>query len=98
MNTALSLSPASLATRPHGDLLEQLLRALGRGLLRAAEARHRARQRRAERRQGRLAEQLSPALLRDIGAPDWLQLEARAWRQAENLRQQALRQQAAGGL
>lgn len=90
-------SPPVTLTQPGEDVLERLLQTMAAALLHAAQARRSSRLARDQRRQCRLAEQLSPALLRDIGAPDWLQLEARAWRRAEGDRLEALRRMAASG-
>jgi hypothetical protein len=43
---------------------------------------HRAAQRRAERRELDAASELSDTMLRDMGAPDWLQAQAEARRAA----------------
>ena len=51
----------------------------------------RLRERRRERRELQAAVDLSDALLRDMGAPDWLQAQAHAQREARRFERQLLR-------
>lgn len=61
-----------------------LMRALHRSWLHARE-------RRRERRELQAAADLSDALLRDMGAPDWLQAQAEAHRATQRLDRELLR-------
>ena len=74
---------------------ERVLRGLAAALLAAASGWRDWQLRRAQLRQARLqallSEQLSDALLRDIGAPAWLEAAARGRRSAEEWRLQAQR-------
>ncbi len=81
------MTTATLTCCPPITLPERGLRTLADWLLAAADGWRRRQLRRAEVRQRRLdaslSEALSPALLRDIGAPPWLEQAARVRREAE---------------
>ena len=89
------MTTASLTRCPPITLPERGLRALAALLLTAADGWRRRQLRRSAARQQRLdaalSEDLSPALLRDIGAPPWLEVAARGRRVAEDQRLQAQR-------
>lgn len=89
------MSTALLTCCPPLTMTERLLRGLASAALAAAAAwRHwhlRQDQTRQARLQVRLSEELPDALLRDIGAPAWLEADARGRRSAEAWRLQAQR-------
>jgi hypothetical protein len=57
----------------------------------AHTALRRLRERRREQQELQAAADLSDALLRDMGAPDWLQAEAHARREAQRFERQLMR-------
>ncbi|WP_137734641.1 hypothetical protein [Pseudaquabacterium pictum] len=89
------MTTVSITRCPPITLPERGLRFLAAGLLAAADGWRRRQLQRADARQQRLdaalSEDLSPALLRDIGAPAWLEVAARARRAADDQRLQAQR-------